>query len=159
MKPRYEYGQEVRVTRHVRNDGTYAGLEIGHPLVKRGSTGFVTSIGTFLQDQIIYGVHFLNEDKLVGCREEELILSTDPWVPSKFEFREKVIAKNSLSVEGEVIIKAGDPAEILKVLRDHPNGVHYHARFKGRTLLVPESVIEANPEYKNQSEPKVGQPS
>ena len=46
MKPKYEYGDEVRVMRNVRNDGTYAGLEIGDHLVKRGSTGFVTSIGT-----------------------------------------------------------------------------------------------------------------
>jgi nitrogen fixation protein NifZ len=159
MLPKYEYGEEVRVTRHVRNDGTYAGLEIGDHLVKRGSTGFVTSIGTFLQDQIVYGVHFLEADKVVGCREEELIAASDPWVPSRFEFRDKVISTISLSVGGEVIVKPGDPAEILKVDRDHPNGVHYHARFPGRTLLVPESALDFNPEYKDKEEPKVGQPS
>ena len=159
MKPKYEYGDEVRVTRNVRNDGTYAGLEIGDHLVKRGTTGFVTSVGTFLQDQIIYGVHFLTEDKVVGCREEELLLASEPWVPSKFEFRDKVLSKISLSVEGEVIVKPGDAAEIIKVLRDHPGGVHYHARFPGRTLLVPESALEINPEHQKQEEPRVGQPS
>ncbi len=159
MKPQFEYGQEVRVTRNVRNDGTYSGLEIGDHLVKRGSTGFVTSVGTFLQDQIIYGVHFLDDDKVVGCREEELLLASDEWVPSKFEFRDKVISKISLSVNGEVIVKPGDAAEIIKVLRDHPDGVHYHARFPGRTLQVPESAIDFNPEYQNKEEPKVGQPS
>jgi len=159
MQPQYEYGQEVRVTRNVRNDGTYAGLEIGDHLVKRGSTGFVTSIGTFLQDQIIYGVHFLEDDKLVGCREEELLLASEPWVPTKFEFRDKVISTISLSVEREVIVKPGDAAEILKVLRNHPDGVHYHARFPGRTLLVPEHSLAFNPEYQNKEEPKVGQPS
>jgi len=159
MKPRYEYGDEVRVMRNVRNDGTYAGLEIGDHLVKRGTTGFVTSVGTFLQDQVIYGVHFLEEDKVVGCREEELILASEPWVPSKFEFRDKVISMISLSVSGEVIVKPGDPAEIIKVVRDHPDGVHYHARFPGRTLLVPESALDFNPEYEKQEEPRVGQPS
>ena len=159
MKPRYDYGDEVRVTRHVRNDGTYGGLDIGHPLVRRGSTGYVTSIGTFLQDQIIYGIHFLNEDKVVGCREEELILASDKWVPSQFEFREKVVAKNTLAIQGEIIVKAGDPGEILKVLRDHPGGVHYHVRYPGRTLLVPETALAVNPEYANKPEPKVGQPS
>ena len=159
MQPQYEYGQEVRVTRNVRNDGTYAGLEIGDHLVKRGSTGFVTSVGTFLQDQIIYGVHFLEDDKLVGCREEELLLASEPWVPTKFEFRDKVISTISLSVEGEVIVAPGDAAEILKVLRDYPGGVHYHARFPGRTLLVPESSLAFNLDYQNRKEPRVGQPS
>lgn len=159
MLPRFEHGEEVRVTRHVRNDGTYPGLEIGDPLVKRGSTGFVTSVGTFLQDQIIYGVHFIKEDKLVGCREEELIAADDPWVPSRFEFRDKVVSKISLSVQGEVAVNAGDAGEIFRVLRDHPDGVHYHVRFPGRTLLVPEGVLDINPEYMNKTEPRVGQPS
>lgn len=159
MFPRYEYGQEVRVTRHVRNDGTYPGLEIGDPLVKRGSVGYVTSIGTFLQDQIIYGVHFLEADKLVGCREDELILASDPWVPSRFEFRDKVTSRISLAVQGELIVKPGDCAEVMKVLRDHPGGVHYHVRFPGRTLLVPEHALDFDPRYRNREEPKVGQPS
>jgi nitrogen fixation protein NifZ len=148
MLPKYEYGDEVRVTRNVRNDGTYPGLEIGDHLVKRGSTGFVTSVGTFLQDQIIYGVHFLDADKLVGCREEELVAASDPWVPSLFEFRDKVISKISLSIQGEIVVKPGDAGEVLKVLRDHPGQVHYHVRFPGRTLQVPESALEANPEYR-----------
>lgn len=159
MLPKYEYGEEVRVTRHVRNDGTYPGLEIGDHLVKRGSTGFVTSIGTFLQDQIIYGVHFLEADKLVGCREEELVAASEPWVPSRFEFRDKVIAKISMSVQGELVVRPGDAAEIIKVDREHSNGVHYHARFPGRTLLVPEGTLDFNPGYQNRGEPKIGQPS
>ena len=147
MKPKYEYGDEVRVMRNVRNDGTYAGLEIGDHLVKRGSTGFVTSIGTFLQDQIVYGIHFLEEDKVVGCREEELMLASDHWVPSLFEFRDKVISKVRLAVQGEVVVECSDVGEILKVLRDYPDQVHYHVRFPGRTLLVPEESLEMDPGY------------
>lgn len=143
MRPLYDYGDEVRVMRNVRNDGTYPGLEMGAPLLKRGSTGYVQSVGTYLQDYIIYSVHFLKEDILVGCKEEEIQLASDPWVPSEFEFRDKVLAKIKLSVNGEVLVEEDDEGEVLKVLRDMPNGVHYHVRFPGRTLLVPEKVLRA----------------
>lgn len=142
MQHKFDYGDEVRVTRNVRNDGTWGGLEIGAPLVKRGSTGFVRSVGTFLQDQIIYGVHFLAEDKMVGCREEELIGADEVWVPSRYEFRDKVSSNRMLAVDGEVIVNIGDVGEIIKVVRDHPTGVHYHVRFPGRTLLVPEPSLD-----------------
>jgi nitrogen fixation protein NifZ len=142
MQYKFEYGQEVRVTRNVRNDGTYAGLEVGAPLVKRGSTGFIRSIGTFLQDQIIYGIHFLAEDKVVGCREEELLAADEPWVPSKYEFRDKVSSNKMLAVSGEVIVNIGDVGEVIKVVRDHPADVHYHVYFTGHMLMVPEASLD-----------------
>lgn len=142
MEHKFEYGQEVRVTRNVRNDGTFAGLEVGAPLVKRGSTGFIRSVGTFLQDQIIYGIHFLVEDKVVGCREEELIAADEVWVPSKYEFRDKVRSNKILAVSGAVIVNIGDVGEVIKVVRDHPAGVHYHIYFPGHTLMVPEPSLD-----------------
>lgn len=149
MKPRYEYGNEVRLTRNVRNDGTYPGLEIGDFLVKRGSVGYVQDVGTYLQDQIIYKVHFLEADKLVGCREEELIGGDEPWNPSLYEFRDKVVCKKSLAINGEVVVDTGVKGEVLKVLRDMPGGVQYHVRFPGRTLQVPESILDS---FKDQSD-------
>ena len=146
MRPQYDYGDEVRVMRNVRNDGTYPGLETGAPLLKRGSVGYVQSVGTYLQEYIIYSVHFMPEDILVGCKEEELIPADQEWVPSEFEFRDKVKAKKQLSVKGEVLVNLNDQGEVLKVLRDMPNGVHYHVRFPGRTLLVPETALEAHSE-------------
>ena len=62
MKPRYEYGDLVRVVRTVRNDGTFPGMETGDILAKAGSLGYVRNVGTFLQDQIIYAVHFTEVD-------------------------------------------------------------------------------------------------
>lgn len=142
MKPSFSYGDIVRVTRNVRNDGTFPGAEIGDMLIRRGSMGHVRNIGTYLQDQIIYSVHFTDEDLLVGCREEELIGENDPWVPSLFEYRDKVVSKIPLAVNGEVIVEQGAEAEVLKVLRDMPGGVQYHVRFPGRTLQVPESALD-----------------
>ena len=139
---RYDYGDEVRVVRNVRNDGTYPGLDVGAPLVRRGSVGFVVNVGTFLQDQVIYSVHFMSEQRLVGCREEELIPAAAPWTPSRFEFRDKVASRINLAVDGEIVAPIGAEGEILKVLRhDDPAQVQYHVRFPGRTLQVPENVL------------------
>jgi len=144
MQPRWDYGDAVRVTRNVRNDGTYPGLEMGDFLVRRGSVGYVVNVGTFLQDQIIYSVNFLEAGRIVGCREEELIGGDEAWVPSRFEFREKVKAAKGLSIRGEVRVPADSEGQVLKVLRDMPGGVAYHVHFdclSGEPLVVPETAL------------------
>ncbi len=146
MDARWDYGDGVRLTRNIRNDGTYPGLDPGDFLVRRGSIGYVVDVGTFLQDQIIYSVNFLDEGKVVGCREEELIGVDDPWTPSKFEFREKVRSAKGLSVNGEVLVALGAVGEVIKVIRDAPGGVAYHVHFDslaGRVLQIPEAALEA----------------
>ena len=155
MRPRFDYGDEVRVLRNVRNDGTFPGAEVGSLLVRRGSTGFVRDMGTFLQDQIIYSVHFLAEDRLVGCREEELQGAADPWTPSRFEFRDKVAARLRLGSGGRVLVEQGAVGEVMKVLRYAPGGVAYHVHFEGcSTLQVPESALEAiDPDGQGAGEP------
>lgn len=142
-QPYFENGDAVRVTRNVRNDGTFPGEEVGTLLVRRGSIGYVRSRGTYLQDQVIYEIHFVDQGRVVGCREEEIIGADEDWVPSLFEFREKVKAKKRLSVNGEIIAEVGDVGEIIKVLRNHEAGVAYHVRFPGHTLLVPETSLES----------------
>lgn len=145
MKPRWAYGDSVRLIRNVRNDGTYPGLDTGAPLVRRGNVGVVVDVGTFLQDQIIYSVNFLEDGRIVGCREEELIDIDEPWAPSRFEFREKVRASRQLAVGGEVLVPTGGIGEIIKVVRDAPGGVAYHVHFEcllGRVLQIPEDTLE-----------------
>lgn len=141
MKPAYNYGDEVRVIRNVRNDGTYPGKEIGEFLLRRGSVGYVQNVGTYLQEYVIYSVHFVEQDLLIGCKEDELVWASEPWVPSLYEFRDKVTTIKPLSIKGEVIVEPGVQGEILKVLRDEGPVVQYHVRFPGRTLLVPEPVL------------------
>ncbi|MBS1145308.1 MAG: NifZ [Proteobacteria bacterium] len=145
MNAKWEYGEAVRLIRNVRNDGTYPGLDPGAPLVRRGSIGYVVDVGTFLQDQIIYSVNFIEEGKIVGCREEELIGGEDEWTPSRFEFREKVRAAKQLSVNGSVLIELGAVGEVIKVIRDAADGVAYHIHFDslpGRVLQIPETILE-----------------
>lgn len=138
---RFDFGEAVRVTRNVRNDGTYPGMPVGELLVRRGSVGHVIEMGTFLQDQVIYTVHFLEQGRMVGCRAEELIPADAAWNPSRFEFRDKVICRIDLGIHGQVIVDQGAEGEILKVLRDSLP-LQYHVRFPGRTLQVPETVLE-----------------
>lgn len=75
--PHYDYGDKVVSRFNIRNDGTYRGKEIGEILVKRGDVGYVSSIGTFLQQYYIYGVDFYERGNLVGMRSRELV----PFVP------------------------------------------------------------------------------
>ena len=132
----------MRVRRNVRNDGTFPGVDVGKLLVRRGSVGYVRDVGTFLQDQLIYSVHFVEVDRVVGCREEELQLESDPWTPSRFENRDKVTPRLPLGLRGVVVAEPGLVGEIEKVLRDAPGGVTYHVRFHGRTLEVPENALD-----------------
>lgn len=73
MKPRFDIDQRVVTTKVICNDGTYPDpdLEKGAVLVPKGMAGYVVDIGTFLQDHIVYAVHFEN-GRLVGCLEREL---------------------------------------------------------------------------------------
>ena len=163
MQPIYDYGDIVRVTRNVRNDGSFPGSDRGDLLIRRGEVGHVRNIGTFLQDQIIYTVQCLEHDMQVGCREEELIPATDPWVASRFENRDKVITLMSLAKQGEILVPAGTEGQIMKVIRDakvnphlktESNSVHYHVHFPGHLLVVPESALsEAEPDPTSYSTP------
>lgn len=77
--PVFDYGDKVVSRKVIRNDGTFPGREIGEVLVTKGDVGYVASIGTFLQQFYIYGVHFVDRGYSVGCRGKEL----DPWGPEE----------------------------------------------------------------------------
>jgi nitrogen fixation protein NifZ len=76
--PFFAFGDKVRARRTVRNDGTYAGREIGDILVKKGEEGYVVSIGTFLQQFYIYGVEFMVSGTRVGMKRKELDAARPP---------------------------------------------------------------------------------
>jgi nitrogen fixation protein NifZ len=70
--PAFAYGQKVRSRLVIRNDGTFPGKEIGDVLVKKGDEGYVTGIGTFLQQFYIYSVDFVSLGRRVGMKRKEL---------------------------------------------------------------------------------------
>lgn len=70
--PVFNLGEKVKANRTVRNDGTYAGKEIGDVLAKKGELGYVVAIGTFLQQFYVYGVEFLQTGNRVGMKWKEL---------------------------------------------------------------------------------------
>jgi len=141
VQPRFDYGDEVRVVRTLRNDGTFPGLDVGIVLVRQGSVGHIRNVGTFLQDQIIYAVHFFDIDRTVGCREEELIPRAEAWIPTKFLFGDKVKARIALAIRGQVVVPPEMDGEITKVLRDRPGGPGYHVAFAGRMFEIPETAL------------------
>jgi nitrogen fixation protein NifZ len=95
--PRFGMGERVVSRTVVRNDGTYNGKDIGEVLVNKGEIGFVTSIGTFLQQFYIYAVEFVDSGHRVGMRAKELC--TLDHLPD------------------EVLAQLGDRAGLLQELR------------------------------------------
>jgi nitrogen fixation protein NifZ len=72
QSPFFAYGEQVKAKRIIRNDGTYAGKEIGEILCRKGEIGYVVSIGTFLQQFYIYGIEFTESGNRVGMKRKEL---------------------------------------------------------------------------------------
>jgi hypothetical protein len=83
---------------------------------------------------------------MVGCRLEELIGADEPWNPSRFEFRDKVVCIIDLGIQGNILFTKGTEGEVFKVIRDNEL-IQYHVAFQGRTLQVPETALApARPE-------------
>ncbi|CDI12031.1 nitrogen fixation protein NifZ [Agrobacterium pusense] len=70
--PQFRPGERVCATRHIKNDGTYPGKEIGARLVRKGDAGFVRDVGIFLQQFYIYAVEWIDRGIVVGMRAREL---------------------------------------------------------------------------------------
>lgn len=140
MTPAFTFGDEVRVTRAIRNDGTMPGYTRGQLLVRRGSTGFVREWGVFLQDQIIYQIHFLDSDLVVGCRGQELIPASQPWNAGMLQFGDLVTTLQALSVNGAVVVSAGTIGQIEATDQGH-DGNSYTVTFSERWFQVPASAL------------------
>lgn len=142
-QPLFACGDAVRVVRNIRNDGTYPGQSTGTVLVRRGNVGYVHHVGVFLLDQIIYAVHFLEADnRIVGCREHELLPADAPWIPNRFERGDRVTPRLALTIDGVVAAKPGAVGEVLAVIREPETTADYHVLFGERLLHVPESALD-----------------
>ena len=145
LEPRFAHDDAVRTIRNLRNDGTYPGQPTGALLVRRGSVGYIRHIGVFLQDRIIYTVHFFDAgNRIVGCREDELIPADAPWMPNRFERGDRVSARLALAAGGEMVAACGATGEIIAVIRE-PETVYYHVLFGQRVFRAPETALAAIP--------------
>ena len=149
--PKFEYGDEVRVIKNIRNDGTYQSNIKGKILVRRGRTGYIRHAGYYQQDQIVYQVHFLDSNEIIGCRETELIRASEHWIPNDFEYGDKAILTVALTLAGERIANKGDTATVLAVTRDD-DGIGYRVQIgehdidvPARALTIPENMPETVP--------------
>ena len=70
--PFFEFGEKVRLKKHIRNDGTFPQKDVGEILGRKGDEGYIRSIGTFLQQFYIYGVEFTESGHRVGMKRKEL---------------------------------------------------------------------------------------
>lgn len=81
--PRFLPGTRVRSKKYVKNDGTFAGKDIGDVLVRKGDVGYVRDIGTYLQVYYIYAVEFVELGTVVGMRARELDLVDDSYAKGR----------------------------------------------------------------------------
>jgi nitrogen fixation protein NifZ len=150
MDSKFDYGEKVRVIKNIRNDGTFMGCNRGALLIRRGSEGYIKGVGKFLQDQVIYQVHFMEQGCTVGCRESELCDLDSPWVDRKFERGDNVIVDKALSSNGEIVVNAGDSGTVLGLENDQ-KPYHYKVNFKRsngehvNSWVIPESVLTFDP--------------
>ena len=79
--PAFEPGDKVVARLNVKNDGTFAGRDIGERLVSIGDVGYVRDVGTFLQRYYIYAVEWVDRGIMVGMRGRELRSSETPTRP------------------------------------------------------------------------------
>ncbi|EMA8102647.1 nitrogen fixation protein NifZ (plasmid) [Klebsiella sp. WOUb02] len=140
MRPTFTFSDEVRVVRAIRNDGTVAGFAPGALLVRRGSIGFVRDWGVFLQDQIIYQIHFPQSGRIIGCREQELIPVSQPWLAGNLQYGDTVICQMALAVNGNVVVTAGQQGRI-EATDQGERGDSYTVDFSGRWFTVPLQAI------------------
>tara|TARA_R110001583_G_scaffold188860_3_gene351371 strand:- start:58640 stop:59119 length:480 start_codon:yes stop_codon:yes gene_type:complete len=152
----FDYGEKVRVIKNIRNDGTFMGSDRGELIIRRGSQGYIKGVGKFLQDQVIYQVHFIEQGCTVGCRESELASLQAPWIDRLFERGDPVVALQSLSSAGKLIVEEGGKGTILG-LKDNNKPLVYRVSFVNNndldfnSWLIPESALKLD-----QTLPKVG---
>ena len=70
--PFFEFGEKVRLKKHIRNDGTFPSKDVGEILGHKGDEGYIRSIGTFLQQFYIYAVYLPERGVTIGCKRREL---------------------------------------------------------------------------------------
>jgi nitrogen fixation protein NifZ len=139
---RFVSGCEVRVTRNIRNDGSFAGMEKGELLVAQGEVGEVRSSGYFLQDQIIYQVFFPVSNRVIGVRDSEVIDAGLDWIPCLFRSLDRARLTLALKMKQQIIALKGDIVEVQRVYRDLQTGrLEYEIAVADHLVRVDARVL------------------
>jgi nitrogen fixation protein NifZ len=104
----------------------------------------VIGLGRFLLDQLSYEFNFPDAGIEVGIRDSELITIDEPWVESRFEFKEFVITQRDLAVGGEIRVARGSRGQILKVVRD-TDPACYQVCFTDKVYQLSEAALSPAP--------------
>ncbi|KAB2944009.1 MAG: nitrogen fixation protein NifZ [Hyphomicrobium sp.] len=76
--PKFEWGQRVRATTDLFNDGSFPDEPADVLLAKTGDLGEIVQVGRHVEANVaVYLVEF-GERRIVGCLEEEIELSYGP---------------------------------------------------------------------------------
>ena len=140
MNAHFDYGHKVRVIRTIRNDTYGQTFRKGEKLVPAGSTGFVRHVGMYLLDQLIYQVHFLEHNLVIGCRDSELQDAALPWNAHQYERGDKVTLTLSLRSEHHLIAQTGDPVTIVSVDNSKPS-IRYRVVVADKEYWLPERAL------------------
>jgi len=80
VAPKFEWGQRVRATVDLFNDGSFPDVPENELLAKIGDVGEIVQVGRHVEANVaIYLVEF-SERRIVGCLEGEIELSNAPSV-------------------------------------------------------------------------------
>jgi nitrogen fixation protein NifZ len=76
--PKYEWGQRVRATIDLFNDGSFPDAPADVLLAKVGDVGEIVQVGRHVEANVaVYLVEF-GERRIIGCLEDEIELSSAP---------------------------------------------------------------------------------
>lgn len=71
-RPKFDWGQRVRATMDLVNDGSHPERADDELLVKRGETGEIVNVGTHVETEtVVYLVEF-SPRLVVGCLKSEI---------------------------------------------------------------------------------------
>ena len=73
QQPKFMPGTKVRSTKYIKNDGTYAGKDVGDVLVQKNDWGYVRDVGMYLQRYYVYAVEFVEDPAYASPRAIALV--------------------------------------------------------------------------------------
>ena len=141
FNPLFNYGQAVRLVCNIRQDTYQNDEKRGQLLMRRGSIGYIRHAGLYKQDQVIYQVHFLEDNRVIGCRESELKDAHEAWQGNLFEYGDCAILTVKLKLEGSLIGKPGDQVSIIAVNREDQSDISYRVQLAEYDIDVPERAL------------------